>query len=261
MTNSTGNGLSKFTFHGDLNEFLRSDNTGGCLEYPVDRRASIKDAVEAMGPPHTEVGRIIVDGADVDFSHLLRPGQCVRVYPVEPPMDVTEPSLLRPDPLQDLKFAVDVNVGKLAGRLRMLGLDAAYSPEWRDTYIAELAEAEGRVVLSKDLALLKRNKVEYGRAVRAIHPDDQVLEILEFFGIQGPFDPFTRCIHDNTPLQPVDKADIIDRLEPLTKKYFHEFHICPECRRIYWAGSHNERMREWMERMGLTERRPASRRI
>jgi hypothetical protein len=254
MTTSTGNGLSNFTFHGDLKEFLRSDNTAGRLEYPVDRRASVKDAVEALGPPHTEIGRIAVDGADVDFSHLLKPGEDVHVHPVTPPMDVTKPTLLRPDPLPELRFAVDVNVGKLAGRLRMLGLDAAYDPQWRDTFIAELAESRGRVVLTKDLALLKRNRVEFGRAVRAIHPDDQIMEILDFFGIRGPFDPFTRCIHDNTPLEPVDKAEIIDRLEPLTKKYFHEFHICPECGRIYWAGSHNERMREWMERMGLSMR-------
>jgi hypothetical protein len=244
-------GTAKITFHGDLNEFLRTDNSARSLDYPVARRASIKDVIEALGPPHTEVGRILVDGADVDFTHLLKPRERVEVRPVQAPMDVTKPAPLRPDPLPELKFVVDVNVGKLADRLRLLGLDAAYEPEWSDDAIAAIAEAEGRVVLSKDLALLKRNKVEFGRAVRAAHPDDQILEVVEFFGIQGPFEPFTRCIHDNTPLVPVDKADIIDRLEPLTKKYFHEFHICPTCGRIYWPGSHHERMQEWMQNIGL----------
>lgn len=241
---------AKITFHGDLNEFLRADNSGGTLNYSVDREASIKDVIEALGPPHTEVGKIIARGVEVDFSHPLRPER-IEVFPVRPPMDVTRPTLLRPNPLPELKFVVDVNVGKLANRLRLLGLDAAYDPGWRDVHIAELAREQERVVLSKDLALLRRNKVEFGRAVRSIHPDEQIIEIIDFFGIEGPFDAFTRCIHDNVPLEPVDKAEIIDRLEPLTKKYFHEFHICPRCGRIYWPGSHHERMLEWMEKVGL----------
>jgi hypothetical protein len=114
-----------------------------------------------------------------------------------------------------------------------------------------LAETEGRVVLSKDLLLLKRNKVQFGRAVRAIDPDEQIVEVLDFFGLSGPFAPFTRCIHCNTRLEPIHKDAIIHRLEPLTKKYFHEFHICPTCDRIYWPGSHHERMEEWMARVGL----------
>lgn len=251
MSGETVHAASMITFHGDLNEFLRPDNSGPAIDYPVDRRASIKDVIEAVGPPHTEVGRITADGREVDFSHLLEPSQRIEVYPVTPPMDVTRPTPLRPNPLPELKFIVDVNVGKLANRLRLLGLDAAYHHLWRDNEIAEAAGEQGRVVLSKDLALLRRNKVEFGRAVRAVHPDDQLIEVLDFFGIKGPFKTFTRCIHDNTPLKPVDKAAIIDRLEPLTKKYFNEFHICPVCQRIYWPGSHHERMLEWMNRVGL----------
>jgi len=239
------------TFHGDLNEFLRPDNSNGRVSYLVDRRASIKDVIEALGPPHTEVGAITVNGSEVDFSHLLEPGQTVHVHPVPAPLDVTVPTLLRPVPLPDLRFIVDVNVGKLAERLRLLGIDAAYDPAWRDTFIAQTAEAEGRTVLSKDLLLLKRNKVQFGRAIRAVNPDDQLLEVLGFFGLKGPFKPFTRCIHCNALLEPVPKTAIIHRLEPLTRKYFHDFHICPGCGRIYWRGSHHERMRGWLQGIGL----------
>jgi hypothetical protein len=242
-----------FTFHDDLRQFLKPGNPGGSFAYPVDRRASIKDAVEALGPPHTEVGRITVDGGEVDFSHLLEPGQDVEVYPVEPPMDVTEPSLLRPEPLPHPAFVVDVNVGKLAARLRLIGLDAAYDPTWDDERIAEIADKEGRAALSKDLSLLKRNRISHGRAVRAVHPDDQLLEVLDFFGITGPFEAFSRCIHCNRVLEPVAKEKVIHRLEPLTRKYFEEFHICPGCDRIYWAGSHHEKMLGWLEKVGLAE--------
>jgi len=164
------------------------------------------------------------------------------VLPIEPPLDVTAPSRLRPVPKPFLAFAVDRNVGRLGRFLRLLGLDAASSPAWTDADVARVAEAEGRTVLTMDRALLKRAIVTHGRLVRAALPADQLREVVGFFGIRPPFRPFSRCLSCNEPLRPVPKAEVMDRLEPLTRRHYEEFSTCPRCGRVYWAGSHHERM-------------------
>jgi len=249
MSESDGSAL--FRFHEGIKELLRPGNREAELFCPVLRRASVKDVIESLGVPHTEVGRITAKGLERDFTYLPAAGDTLDVYAVTPPLDVTLPCVLRPMPLQKISFVVDVNVGKLARLLRLLGLDAAYDHLWRDTKIADLAATQGRIALSRDRSLLKRKKIEFGRLIRAEDPQDQLLEVLSFFGIKGPFRTFSRCLYCNLELEPVDKAEILHRLEPLTKKYFNVFHICPGCGRIYWPGSHHEKMLKWLLRAGL----------
>lgn len=238
-------------FHGDLAGLIGPGKRAKASAYPVDRRASIKDVIEALGVPHTEVYGLIVDGAEVDFNHILEEGQSVDVRPAKPPVDVTRPTLLRPTPLPSPRFVVDVNVGRLANLLRILGLDAAFGNAWDDTAIADMAETEGRIVLSRDRELLKRSKVVYGRLVRACDPEEQLMEVLTLFGLRGPFARFSRCLRCNVPLQPVVKADILDRLLPKTRKYYDTFSMCPACKRIYWAGSHYDKLAERLRGLGL----------
>jgi uncharacterized protein with PIN domain len=204
-----------------------------------------------MGVPHTELGRILADGRPVGFDHIPRNGCFIRPLPVEPPLDVTRPTVLRPRPFDRLHFIVDVNVGKLALLLRMLGLDTAYSPEWTDREISERAAGERRTVLTRDVELLKYSRIRYGRHVRAALPDAQLVEVVGFFGIQGPFQIFSRCLRCNTKLEAVAKDLILDRLEPKTRKYYHHFKRCPTCGRIYWRGSHQQRMVERLQNAGL----------
>ena len=244
---------ARLVFHDGLNDFLAASNEayGDATEilYPVTRRASVKDVVEALGPPHTEVGRILVNARDADFNHLLEPGQEVHIHPVPQPMDVLSPTPLRPEPLHRIAFAVDANVGKLARLLRLLGFDAAACRIWSDNDLADIAVQEGRIVLSKDRGLLKRGKIVFARYIRSILPEDQLLETLSFFNLNPPYKPFSRCLLCNELLTPIPKATILHRLEPLTKKYFHQFHTCPNCDRIYWPGSHHDRLLERMKRL------------
>ncbi len=245
-------------FHGPLKDLLHPRfRSEGRVVYPADRRASVKDVVEALGPPHTEIGRIfaggVKSGTELDFNALLRAGETLDILPVEPPMDVTRTTLLRPEPLPEIRFVVDVNAGKLATRLRLLGFDTAYANHLEDAAVAELAAKEQRIVLSKDRALLKRKAIAHGRLIRNEDPEQQLAETLRFFGLHPPFAPFSRCLRCNTPLQPVDKADVLHRLLPLTKKYFNEFHICPDCGRIYWPGSHHDQMLIRLEKMGIRQ--------
>ncbi len=220
------------------------------IEYSLQRRASVKDIIEALGVPHTEVGDLHLPERWVDWGYIPEKEDSLWVKSITPPFDVTRPDYLHPVPLPCLAFICDVNVGKLAILLRMIGVDVLMGNEWDDAQIAAFAEKERRVVLSKDSGLLKRNQVEFGRLIRCKDPDGQLKEVVDFFGLRpGPF--FTRCLRCNRILAPVDKAEIEHRLLPKTKKYFHHFYLCPGCDRIYWAGSHMEKMRQRLRAIGI----------
>ncbi|MFP4107530.1 MAG: Mut7-C RNAse domain-containing protein [Desulfonatronovibrio sp.] len=234
-------------FDPELAEFFRAEQR---VLYPLDRRASIKDIVEAQGVPHTEVGEILADGCPVNFEYLPCPGRKIFIRAVQAPFDVTRPSLLRPRPFKNMRFAVDVNVGKLAPFLRMLGYDTFFDNKLADEQIAALALDQQRVVLSRDRGLLKRKRIEYGRLIRADKSQDQFQEVVWFFGLNSS-NIFTRCLCCNTELESVEKKRIIHRLEPKTKKYFNRFSICPRCGRIYWPGSHWEKMNKLVKNTGM----------
>ncbi len=249
---STGSAV--FWFHDALRHFLASVNRGssglsGTIHVNAGRRASVKDVIEALGPPHTEVGSILVNGREKGFGHLVQPGERFAVHPVETPRVVLHPTMLRPVPLPHLAFAVDANVGKLARRLRLLGLDTFHDRGLEDRGLALLSTR--RVVLTKDRGLLKRASVVHGYLVRNEDPDAQLLEVVRAFGLKPPFATFSRCLHCNESLRPVAKVDVLHLLEPLTRKYFHEFHTCPSCGRVFWPGSHHERLHARLRGLGL----------
>ncbi len=241
--------LCSITFQGELKHFLASDKDNGLVRIQLERRTSVKDLIEACGPPHTEVGALRIQGRPADFEHIVSQGDAIVVEPHSLPMNPFQATLLRPIPLNEHRFLVDVNVGKLAPLLRMLGFDTAYDWTWRDRAIADLAAREGRIVLTRDQGLLKRKKIVWGKFIRGRTPDDQLPEVLDFFGLAGPFALFSRCLRCNALLEEVNKSEIIHRLEPKTKRYFNRFQICPSCRRIFWRGSHHEKMLRSMASM------------
>lgn len=238
-------------FHGTLADLLSRDDPGpdarGVVIFPVTRRASIKDVIEALGPPHTEIGSIEADGREIGFGQLFEPGAQVDVWPLAPPFDVLRPSLLRPEPLPRIAFAVDANAGRLATLLRTLGFDTAYDRTLDDAPLAELAAREGRIVLSKDRSLLKRSLVVFGCLIRADDPHQQLRAVLRLFGLHPPYHLFSRCLLCNAALERVPKAEIMHRLLPLTRRHYSDFHRCPRCDKIYWPGSHHDRLLERME--------------
>lgn len=242
-------------FDGELVGLLHRPAADGRVVYPVTRRASIKDVIEALGPPHTEVYRLTADGREADFSALLAPGMTVTVQPKPVPVDVTRPTVLRPTPLSRLAFAADANVGRLATLLRLLGYDTTYDRTISDTDLAAQASAEGRIVLSRDRNCLKRSRIVYGRLVRANDPLDQVRDIIRVFDLTRFLAPFRRCLRCNRALIAVDKAAIQDRLQPKTRRYYDAFTTCPACGRLYWSGSHYDGMKALLQQLGIPEER------
>lgn len=232
-----------FLFHGDLPLLLRGRWKGiNPLTTLVNRRASVKDVIESFGLPHTEVGSIIMNDKEVDFNLIVEQGIVFDVYPVPSPWEVDKPSILRPTPLPTISFIVDVNVGRLARYLRAAGFDTLYDHRWNDEFIANMMQGEKRILLTRDMRLLMRKHVMFGRYVRATQPEKQLHEVLNLFGLTGTLDPFTRCLECNSLLQKVAKKEILHRLEPLTRKYYSSFSQCPHCDKIYWPGSHIENM-------------------
>lgn len=234
-----------FHFHGELAQLAAAFEAA----YVLTRRASVKDAVEALGVPHTEVFALFVDGLPVGFAHLLQPGQRVEVLPAPEPLDVTRPQPLRPA-LRELRFLADANVGRLATSLPMLGFDVAYDRLMDDPQVAELAEREQRVVLSRDHGLLKRKAVVWGRLIRDNDPALQLREVLRHFGLAPPYRTFSRCLRCNQPLAAVDKAEVLHLLQPKTRLYYQDFQQCRSCGRVYWAGSHHGKMEKMVATLG-----------
>ncbi len=239
-------------FFGDLLDFFKDSGSSPYVHnYPLLRRASIKDIVESLGIPHTEIGRLSYNRREVDFSFVPDGGEKLVVAPLSPLYPPTRASTLRPEPLDEIRFLVDVNVGKLVRLLRMAGLDATVAPanqSIRD--IAAAAATDGRILLSRNRDLLKLRSVVFGRLVRNQDPIRQFTEVSRLFDLSPLYRPFSRCMACNGVLHPVDKADILDRLEPLTIRYYHRFHQCGSCGRLYWRGSHHDQM---VRTFGLTE--------
>jgi len=238
-------------FWGNLKELLRPPFRGQKrVEYQLTRQASVKDIIEALGVPHTEVGRLIVAGREISFAAPGAADDTLDVYPLSPPVDVTTPTLLRTEPLPGVTFAVDMNVGKLATLLRMAGFDTLYRNDISDPELVEVAVREKRILLSKDTDLLKRKGVVFGHLVREIQPERQLAEIVQLFGLKEQFKPLSRCLRCNGLLQPVAKEEIIEQLEPLTQKYYDSFRRCLGCGKIYWPGTHRDKMLLVLNRYG-----------
>jgi len=234
-------------FYGELNDFLPAWRKRRTTSYAFEVSGSVKDMIEALGVPHTEVDLILANGESVDFSSRVQNGDRISVYPVFEAIDISPLVRLRPQPLRELRFVADTHLGRLSAYLRMVGFDTTYRSDYLDEELAKISSDEKRILLTRDRGLLKRNIVTRGYCVRAVNPRQQLVEILQRFDLLGSIVAFQRCVHCNVLLQPTRKELISDRLQPETKQYYDEFSVCPSCDRIYWKGSHYRRMQRFIE--------------
>lgn len=235
--------------YAELNDFLAPASRGVTVRRPFRPHQTVKDVLEAMGIPHTEVDLIVVNGTPRGFAHRPSAGDRIAAYPMFEALDVGSIARLRPEPLREPRFAVDVNLGGLARLLRLLGFDVWWSSSADDAELAEISRTQQRILLTRDRGLLKRRAVTHGLFVRSDHPEQQVIEVVRRLDLSRRLAPFTRCLRCNGRLVAVSKDEVIDRLEPLTRRYYDEFSRCPDCGRIYWPGSHHERMIARVDRL------------
>ena len=208
---------------------------------------TVKHLVESLGVPHIEIDLILVNGGSVDFSYIMRDGDMVSVYPVFEMIDISEIGRLRPSPLRDTRFVLDIHLGQLATYLRLLGFDTLYSNDFDDPELAAISSSQRRILLTKDRGLLKRNLVTHGCYIRDTDPKKQPLEVIRRFDLRRDIRPFNRCLKCNGLLKDVSKEGVNQRLKPDTIRYFDEFRICSQCDQIYWKGSHYDRMIRFLD--------------
>jgi predicted O-methyltransferase YrrM/uncharacterized protein with PIN domain len=232
-----------FRFYEELNDFLAPERRRHEFSHVLAQRATVKHMIEAFGVPHTEVELVLVNGESVGFERVLRDGDRVAVYPVFEAFDVTPLVRVRPAPLREPRFIADAHLGGLARVLRMAGFDTLYADALPDDEIARLAQAQHRIVLTRDRDLLKRRDITHGCYVHAQDNAGQAHEVFERLDLRGAARPFTRCLSCNAPLRAVDKAQVESRLPPRVRAQHERFALCEGCGRLYWEGLHWKRMR------------------
>ncbi|WP_346839340.1 Mut7-C RNAse domain-containing protein [Microbulbifer sp. SAOS-129_SWC] len=231
-----------FRFYRELNDFLPRDRRQCefAREYPLP--GSVKDAIENLGVPHTEVDLILANSESVNFDYRLCDGDRIGVYPMFEALDISPLQRLRPRPLRRPRFVLDCHLGRLARYLRMLGFDTLFRADYDDDTLLQISVDERRILLSRDRGLLKRRRLQRGYFVRATQPRRQIAEVVERLQLQPAMRPFSRCIACNGTLRPVPRVQVVEQLPDNTRRYFNTFFQCESCRRIYWKGSHYQRM-------------------
>ncbi|MCB2220869.1 MAG: Mut7-C ubiquitin/RNAse domain-containing protein [Bacteroidetes bacterium] len=236
-------------FYEELNDFIPPGKRKQQFVVELNGKTTVKDVIESQGIPHTEVDLILVNGESVSFDHQPLDGDKISVYPVFESLDISPISKLRPQPLRDTKFILDVHLGKLARKLRMMGFDTLYRNDFDDDEIIHIACKEKRIILTRDIGILKQKSVTHGYFVRSTQAHQQLTEILDRFDLNNKLQPLSRCINCNGTIIPVSKDKIAHLLLPKTKTYFSEFFQCTGCGKVYWEGSHYERMLQHVETM------------
>ncbi|UKJ09109.1 Mut7-C ubiquitin/RNAse domain-containing protein [Solitalea lacus] len=239
---------ASFRFHSQLNDFLESKQKNTWIKYQFYVSPSVKNVIEALGVPHPEVSVILVNNEPVDFSYLIKKEDRVDVYPINDKNTFPKAYSLNNHKTPDT-FILDVHLGKLAKALRLLGLDTLYENDYADEAIVSIAAKEQRIILTRDLHLLQHNAVKWGYWIRSQYVSEQIKEVVRFFKLAPKFAPFVRCLECNGIIVRVDKESIDNWLQEETRKYFNEFFQCKSCKRIYWKGSHYNRLQEFLHQI------------
>jgi uncharacterized protein with PIN domain/sulfur carrier protein ThiS len=221
---------ARFRFDPALSAFLHRDKRETRFDYECARAATLKNAIEALGVPHTEIGALRVNGEPATLQRIVREGDEVEVGAWKS----------APDP--DLRFIADAHLGGLARFLRMLGFDTLHRNAFADEEIRRLAQAQRRIVLTRDRELLKCREIARGAYVRALKAEAQLQEVAARYALVPHARPFTLCLRCNLPLHEVERCGIRARVPPAVYELQERFVRCPGCDGVFWPGSHYQRM-------------------
>lgn len=233
---------AEFRFYEELNDFLPVARRKRSFEHRFHGTPSVKDTIEAIGVPHTEVDLILVNGASVGFDHRLAGGERVAVYPMFERLDISPVTRLRPAPLRETRFVVDVHLGTLARNLRLLGFDTVWRNDLGDAEIILRSLDERRIILTRDLGILKDGRVTHGYWLRAIDPMAQLEEVVRAFHLGAALAPYTRCMECNGMVAGIPRREAARHVPLQVFLVYRDFRRCSDCGRVYWAGSHQARL-------------------
>jgi len=235
-------------FYAELNDHLPPAQRYRAIERAFLVATTVKDLIESCGVPHTEVDLVTINGESADFAQLVHDGDRVAVYPVFESLDITPELRVRERPLREPRFVLDVHLGRLARYLRMLGFDAVYDDRAADPELVRTSVEQKRILLTRDRGVLKHSAVTHGYWVRETESRRQIAEVVARFDLTRATRPFTRCMACNAVLEEAGE-EVRQHVPARVAASQREFRRCPGCGRIYWPGSHYERMRQWIEEL------------
>ncbi len=218
---------------------------------PVGAPRSVKDVIESCGVPHTELGLVLVDEHPVDLTYRVTGGERIAAYPPFRTLELGGTTTVVPPEIAP-RFVLDVHLGTLARRLRLLGFDVWYRTDAADRELADVAVEQQRILLTRDRGLLMRRVITHGYCPRSGDPEEQVLEVIDRFGLHDALAPFTRCVRCNGPLRPVDPEDVVDRIPARSRAAFDTFARCADCGQVYWPGSHVDAVEGFLVRVATS---------
>jgi len=230
-------------FYEELNDFLPYKKRKTTYTLPFFGKPTVKDIIESQGVPHTEIDLILVNDASVTLDYHIHAGDRVSVYPEFEMLDIGPVNRLRTEPLRKTRFITDVHLGKLSRYLRMLGLDTLYRTNLKDTEIIQYSIDEKRIILTRDLGILKNSRVLRGYYVRNSESKEQCREVIRKFSLTSQVAPFTRCMECNGEFVLTRKDTVRDKVPERVYQHFEEFFMCGNCKQLYWKGSHYEKMK------------------
>lgn len=233
--------------YGPLADFLPRWMRHKTVVFRLGSRASVKDVLEAVGVPHPEIDVVTVDGEAVGFERVVGGGERIAAYPRFRSLDLGDVRRAGPEEPPPARFVLDVHLARLARLLRLAGFDADFAEGRDDPEIVEIAARSGRVVLTRDVGLLKRAAVRHGAFVRATEPLAQFVEVGRRFDLGARAAPFTRCLVCNGSLRPVGRDDAAPLVPEGVARRHDEFLGCAACGRVFWKGSHHARLAELLE--------------
>ncbi|RDK01700.1 Mut7-C RNAse domain-containing protein [Paraburkholderia lacunae] len=236
-----------FRFYEELNDFLARPLRRRAFSYACANGATAKHTIEALGVPHTEVELILVNGVSVGFNHPVSDGDRIAVYPKFEALDIQPLLRVRERPLRVVRFIADAHLGGLAPLLRLAGFDTLYDNHYPDADIETLAAEEHRIVLTRDRELLKRRTITHGCYIRTLRPREQLREVFERLDLAGSARPFRLCLMCNAPLRRIAKEEVAGRAPEGVLERHTQFVTCDVCRRVFWEGTHWQRMRALMD--------------
>lgn len=235
-----------FRFYEELNDYLPEEMRKVWIECSIENEISVGNQIQSLGIPPDEIDLILVNQQSKGFDYILQDGDRVSVYPMFELFDLSGISQLREKPLRNPTFICDVHLGRLCKYLRMLGWDTRYSNQYTPEEMIILSRQEKRIILSRSYQLTKHKEVTHSYWIRSLDPLEQLKDLVSKLNLSHRADPLTRCLNCNDKLAPVEKQEILHRLQAMTAKYYNEFFKCPACDQIYWKGSHYENMLEFI---------------
>jgi len=234
-------------FYEELNEFLPTEKRKVTFTHSIPVQTSAKDLIESFNIPHTQVQMILVNGEQKDFSYIVHDYDRISVYPFFHNFDIRSVSKIHHILPESIRFLVDQHLGTLARYLRMFGIDTAYNENLLDHDLAEKANREDRILITRDHSILKRNELKFGYYVYADNLDSQLEELTLQFNLTEYISLFSRCLECNSVLHRVEKAKIEHRLQNKVWEGHDTFTICENYDKIYWKGTHYQRMKQKIE--------------